>query len=257
MVTKISVVTVAFNSDRTIVDTLHSVGAQDYDSVEYIVVDGASTDRTIDIVKEQGDIVDILITGPDHGLYDAMNKGIRAASGEVVGFLNSDDFYAGNRVIREVAEFMDEQNLDACYGDLIYVNPKRTDRTMRYWRSGPPSSWAWGWHPPHPTFFCRRKIYEKYGCFNTKYSIAADYELMLRFMVKYKINVGYLPKILVHMRSGGKSNSLKGILRANIEIINAYRDNSLRYSPLLFFIKPTRKLLQFIHSSHLSESRSI
>lgn len=246
----ISIITVVFNSQRTIELTIKSVLTQSYNLIEYIVVDGKSTDGTFNIIKKYGNKISKIISEPDNGTYDAMNKGIKLSTGDVIGFLNADDFYSNNNVISLVAEIFNNHNVDAVYGDLEYVNNRL--QTIRYWGSKnyEKGLFSKGWHPPHPTFFVKKKIYERYGFFNLNYKIAADYELMLRFIERYKISVYYIPEVLVKMRIGGKSNkNLINILKANIECYKAWNENGLSVSPFIILRKPLSKLKQLYYKN--------
>jgi glycosyltransferase involved in cell wall biosynthesis len=244
---KVSIITVSFNSDKTIADTIQSVISQDYKDIEYIIIDGLSKDNTINIVKSFGDKISKFISENDKGLYDAMNKGIEMASGEVIGFLNSDDFYPNNQVISKIVKSFKKET-DGVYADLVYVAAQDKLKITRTWKSGNyvPGSFLKGWMPPHPTFFVRKSIYEKYGKFTDKLRSAADYELMLRFIHKHKINLSYLPEVIVHMRAGGTSNvSLKNRIKANREDKLAWKMNDLKPSTLTFIRKPLSKITQF------------
>lgn len=265
---KISIITTTFNSSATIMDCLESVRVQAEKDVEHIVVDGASTDGTLNILEQQKDIIDKIISEPDKGIYDGMNKGLLVATGEIIGILNADDTYFGSDILTKVARIFESKNVDSCYGDLIYVNghkscqsslgssqsrcqgtASRDLKITRYWKSGDfdPGKFYWGWMPPHPTFFVRRQVYEKYGYFNLDMGTAADYELMLRFLVRCGISCAYLPEILVRMRSGGASNvSLPGRLRANRMDRKAWELNGLKPYPWTMMLKPLRKLGQWI-----------
>jgi glycosyltransferase len=245
---KVSVVTVSLNSAKSIEDAVSGVVAQDYGNIEYIVVDGGSTDGTAEILQKYRSRIAKCISEPDGGTYDAMNKGISLASGEIIGFLNADDVYAYDNVISEVAALLTADHLDAVYGDLAYVDRKDAGKVVRYWQAGRyrPNAFYHGWVPPHPTFFCRKSVFERYGGFNTKYKTAADFELMLRFIEKHRITLGYIPKILVRMRTGGKANTVCGVIAGNREIIDAFRANGLRL-PLQFFLrKPFLKFAQVL-----------
>ena len=233
---KVSVITVSFNSVDTIGDTLEAVRSQAGASVEHIVVDGGSTDGTQAVVGRCNEQVTKFISEPDEGIYDAMNKGIGLATGEVVGCLNADDVYADKIVLSDVAEAIEAQALDAVYGDLLYVGQEGNDRILRYWRAGEyrPGSFRSGWVPPHPTFFCRRELFEKFGYYRSGYRIAGDFELMFRFIEKHRINVRYIPKPLVHMRVGGRANTMRGIMQGNREIVHAFRCNGAPF-PMRFF----------------------
>jgi glycosyltransferase len=193
-------------------------------------------------------VISCLMTGPDLGIYDAMNKGILAATGDVVGILNADDFYAHGEVLAKVVDVFADKTIDSCYGDLVYVAASDTSRVFRSWRAGPydVNQFYMGWMPPHPTFFVRRRVYEKYGLFNLDLGSAADYELMLRFLLKHRIKVAYLPEVLVHMRVGGVSNSsVKNRLRANANDRRAWEVNGLKPYPWTLWMKPIRKIPQY------------
>lgn len=245
---KISVITVCFNSAATIVETLRSVAAQTHAVVEHIVVDGASSDDTLRLVRTHGAHVAELISEPDRGIYDAMNKGLRRATGEIVGFLNADDMLASPRTIARIAQaFADDPTLDACYGDLEYISADDPPRTVRYWRSGPFSQEGLrkGWMPPHPTFYARRSLIARVGEFDTRLRIAADYELMLRCLVRPDLRIAYLPEVLVRMRLGGASNaSLAALLRKSREDLIAMRRHGVGNITTLL-AKNLRKLPQF------------
>ena len=245
---KISIITVVYNNKETIKDAIESVLSQTYKNIEYIIIDGGSNDGTIDIIRSYGNKIDVFISEPDNGLYDAMNKGIKLSTGDVIGILNSDDFYVNKFVIEKAANKFKETNCDSLYGDLVYVDYNNTNKVIRYWKSRPFENnlFQKGWHPPHPTFFVKKEIYDKYGLFDLNFKIAADYEIMLRFLEKYKISSIYIPEVLVKMRIGGKSNkSLKNILLANIESYNAWKKNNLSISPFNIMLKPISKITQY------------
>ena len=250
----VSIVTIAYNSADTIRDTLISVAQQDYPNIEHVIIDGASKDNTIDIVRQFPNIKTI-ISERDNGLYDAMNKGIRHSKGDIIGILNSDDFYVSPTVISEVVQKMTGDHAEALYADLVFVNRKNTDLVFRYWHAGKfkPSHFLYGWMPPHPTFFVYRDLYDQLGVFKTQLTYSADYELMLRFLYKQKISVSYLPKVIVKMRMGGVSNaSLSNRLKANKEDREAWRLNQLQ--PLFFthWLKPVRKIVQFMRAKKVN-----
>ena len=230
---KISIITVAYNSAATISDTLRSVASQSHRDIEHIVIDGASTDNTLDVVRAHGPHLTRLVSEHDQGIYDAMNKGLRLASGDVIGFINSDDFYASTEVIAKVVKAFSDPTVDACYGDLCYVKPDDVASVVRYWRSSAfsPGLFLRGWCPPHPTLYVRRRVYERFGEFDLRYRIAADVELMMRFLEVHRINALYIPEILVRMRTGGTTNrSVSNIVRQNLEIWRALKDHGLRPS---------------------------
>ena len=246
MTTNISLITATYNSASFLQDCLDSVQSQS-SSVEHIIIDGGSTDTTLEIVSYYPQITKI-ISEPDRGIYDAMNKGIALANCEVIGILNSDDFYADEHVLEKVSAAFADPAIDTCYADLDYVAADDTTKVTRRWKSGTyrKKSFYWGWMPPHPTFFVRSSIYEKYGMFNLSLGSAADYELMLRFLVKHKITSVYIPDVLVKMRSGGVSNSsLRNRLKANRMDRRAWEINGLKPYPWTICMKPLRKLGQF------------
>ncbi|MBI3134358.1 MAG: glycosyltransferase [Bacteroidetes bacterium] len=245
---KLSVITVSYNSASTIRDTIESVLNQSYKDVEFIIIDGQSKDDTVAIVQSYGNRISKFISEKDKGLYDAMNKGIRLATGDVIGILNSDDFYAGEHVLSKIASLF-QPEIEGVYADLVYVSPNDTTRIVRTWKSGlyKEGDFLKGWMPPHPTFFVRKTVYEKYGVFTDKLKSAADYELMLRFIHGHKIKIDYLPEVTIHMRAGGKSNaSVKNRIRANKEDRLAWKMNNLKPGVFTFIRKPLSKLTQFL-----------
>lgn len=243
---KISIITATYNSALTIRDCLNSVRAQQA-TAEHIIIDGLSNDETPEIIKTYPHISKV-ISERDLGIYDAMNKGISVAKGDVIGFLNSDDYYAHSEVLKNVIDVFEDNTIDSCYGDLVYFDPVDTTKIVRNWKSGHyhERRFYWGWMPPHPTFFVRRSIYEKYGGFNLNLGSSADYELMLRFLVKHKICTAYLPEVLVRMRAGGVSNvSLRNRLKANRMDRYAWDVNGLKPYPWTTYLKPLSKIMQF------------
>ncbi|MBS9523194.1 glycosyltransferase [Litoribacter alkaliphilus] len=236
---KISVVTVSFNSIRTIKDTINSVLAQDYHDLEYIVIDGNSWDGTVEILKSIDDPRLKWISEPDKGIYDGMNKGIKMASGEIVGILNSDDFYKDETVVSQIAKEFSNSNAEAVFGDVSFVNPKKLNKTVRYYSSKffNPSKFRYGFMPAHPTFFTRKIWFEEFGYYQTDYKIAADYELLTRFLYKHKLPYRYVPVDMVVMRTGGVSNrSIVSNYILNKEIIRGCKENGIRtYLGLLMF----------------------
>jgi glycosyltransferase involved in cell wall biosynthesis len=245
---KVSIITVTFNSASTIADTMQSVGEQNYPLIEHIIIDGASKDNTLQIIKEFAHHISV-ISEKDEGIYDAMNKGIRAAKGDIIGILNSDDVYMGPDVISTIVDVFRDPAVQCCYADLQYVDYRNAKRVTRIWRSGiyKPNSFYWGWMPPHPTFFVRKSVYEQHGLYNHNMRSAADYEMMLRLMVGHQLKAIYIPKIIVKMRTGGVSNaSLKNRLRANREDHEAWRINGLKPYFFTLYLKPLRKITQFI-----------
>ena len=242
----ISIITPSFNSSETIKACLESIKTQSYKNIEHLIIDGASKDETIKIAKEYSHIHSI-ISEPDHGIYDAMNKGIKSCTGDIIGILNSDDHYATPDVISRVAEKFEDKETDAVYGDLNYVNT--SGKIIRKWRSGKydRNHFLQGWMPPHPTFFIRREYYEKYGLYNTDFSISADYELMLRMLYKHNLSCDYIPEVLVSMLTGGHSNSsLHKRWIANREDRKAWAINDLEPNALTLWKKPLKKIIQYI-----------
>lgn len=244
---KLSIITSCYNSADTIRDTLESVARQDYSDIEHIIVDGGSEDDTLAIVSEFTHVAKV-VSEKDRGIYDAMNKGIAIATGDIIGILNSDDFYTGPGVISDVVRQMEQSGADTLYADLDYVSSTDKTKVVRSWRAGSYAvrKFYYGWMPPHPTFFVRKYIYERYGTFNLSLRSAADYEIMLRFLVRHDVTTTYLNKTIVQMRAGGQSNaSITNRLRANAEDRKAWQINKLR--PYLFttFLKPVRKIHQF------------
>ena len=246
---KISIITACRNSADTIEDTIRSVASQDYQNIEYIIIDGASTDETVTKIKYFGDKISLLISEVDHGLYDALNKGIERASGEIIGILNSDDFYSNNQVISKIANKFTTDSCDALYSDLDYVERKNTSLITRKWIAGKYKEGLFdkGWMPPHPGFFVKKKIYDRFGKFNTSFKYSADYEIMLRLIHKHKISLSYLPETTVKMRMGGYGNKSMFVkLLANLEDRKAWKINSLKPSMLTLWRKPFSKLMQFV-----------
>lgn len=245
---KITVVTVCFNAGPTIGDCIQSVKDQTYPDVEHRVIDGGSTDQTMEIVQSHTREQLLAISEPDEGLYDAMNKGIAAASGDVIGFLNADDFYASPTVLETVAETLRDPELDGCYSDLEYVDAADPNRVIRYWRSEPhrPGLFRKGWLPPHPTFFARSAVYAEHGGFDTGFRIGADWDLLLRLFEIKRIRARYVPETWIRMRTGGESNrSLGNIARNNLECLRAFRKYGLWPSPFYPVTKLSHRLRQF------------
>jgi glycosyltransferase len=244
----VSIITAVYNNAGTIGPCLESVSSQTHTDIEHIVIDGGSKDGTVDIVKNFGGNIAKFFSEADNGVYDAMNKGLKLVTGDIIGILNGDDFYPDPNILAKVAGAFDDPSVDSCYGDLVYVDRNDTSRTVRYWKAGPYNyrKFFWGWMPPHPTFFVRRAVYQKYGHFNLALGTAADYELILRFLVKHRIAATYIPEVLVKMRTGGISNvTLKNRLRANRMDRYAWKVNDLRPYPWTTYLKPARKIAQF------------
>jgi glycosyltransferase involved in cell wall biosynthesis len=243
---KISIITVCYNSIKTIRPTIQSVLSQIDISLEYIIIDGNSTDGTLGIVKEYAEKYPKIIkwvSEPDKGIYDAMNKGILMSTGEIIGILNSDDFYASEKVLSLVDKIITTTKIDSCYGNLLYI---KNSRSYRYWRSGRRKSFKYGWMPPHPAFFIKKDVYEKYGLFRLDCGVNSDYELMLRFLEKFNISTVWIDEVFVYMNAGGKSNNgLKSRIDGIINDKIAWKVNHLL--PLFYTLswKRIRKLPQY------------
>jgi glycosyltransferase involved in cell wall biosynthesis len=236
----ISVITVCYNSDKTLRDTIESVVNQTYAEIEYIIIDGASTDKTLEIAGEYSDRITKIVSEPDNGIYDAMNKGLSLAKGDVIGILNSDDFYADKNVLKDVMEQFSTNDVDCVYGDLVYVDPKKTNKILRYWKSSPykPKAFLDGWHPPHPSFFVRRIIYENFGYFDANIELTSDFDMMLRILEIHKSSSRYVPRLCVCMRTGGAtSGSIKNIAIGNKNIIRSFRKHGIHINPFIYVIK--------------------
>lgn len=245
---KISIITVTYNGRETVADCLASVAAQSHADREHVVIDGASTDGTLDLLEAHRAQLAVLVSEPDRGIYDALNKGLARASGDVVGLLHADDVFADAGVLERVAKAFADPAVDAVYGDLVYVAREAPDRVIRYWRAEAfqPQRLRWGWMPPHPTLYLRRSLYERFGGFDTRYHIAADYDLMLRMLTQLSGRVEYLPQVLVRMRLGGVSNRSVGkILRKSWEDYRALRANGVGGVGALAW-KNLSKLPQFV-----------
>lgn len=247
---KISIITVVYNNERTIKEAINSVLKQTYSDIEYVVIDGNSIDKTVQIINEYSDQLGYFISEKDKGIYDAMNKGIKASTGDVIGILNSDDLYQDDAVIETVMnQFLQNPTLDIVYGDLVYVNSDNVDKIVRYWKSNKYyiNFFENGNVPPHPSLFVRRSVYGKAGLFDLDFKLAADYEFMLRIFKKYNFNSKYINKVIVKMRLGGATNqSFLNIKRQNIEILNAWKKNSLRIPMFLMPLRLIKRLGQFI-----------
>lgn len=246
---KISVITVVYNAVDTIEDTLKSVLEQDYQEIEHIVIDGGSTDGTMDIVNRYRKQLAVVMSEPDKGIYDAMNKGVRHANGDIIGTLNSDDWYADKSVLSRVAKaFTDDKNLDAVYGDIVFVTKGEPHSLVRYWQSRPYQDGLFekGWMPPHPTFFVKKECYSRFGDFDLDLKIQSDFDLTMRFMVVNKIKTQYLPGVMVKMRMGGVTNNrISNVIKGNYEAYRACKKNGLSVTPLFMVKKILSRIPQF------------
>lgn len=244
---KMSIITVVYNNQEYINECIESVLEQTHKDIEYIVIDGASTDATLEIINKYKNRISKIVSEPDNGIYDAMNKGIGLATGDVVGILNSDDFYSTNTVLEKVNNAFETTGAQSCYGDLVYISSDKS-RVIRYWKSGEFSKELIkkGWMPPHPTFFVKRELYKKYGKFNTAFKIAADYEFILRILARERVDTTYIPEVLVEMRIGGESNAnVKNLIRKMKEDHRAMRINGLSFALYKLLYKNLSKVTQF------------
>ncbi|MEI7499042.1 MAG: glycosyltransferase family 2 protein [Bacteroidota bacterium] len=247
---KVSIITVCYNSENFLSDTINSVLAQTHPDIEYIIVDGQSEDKTVEIIKSFGPKVSKWISEPDKGLYDALNKGIGLATGEVVGFLHSDDMFADENVIKKVVESLACAEVDAVYGDIRFVDQINVQKALTNRKSGNFHLWKLylGWSPPHPTFYMRRELYNRYGAFDPSFEIASDYDSLLRYLVRYKIKTTYLPLVMVKMRVGGISNrTMKTISRKWREDYRAMKKNNFG-NAFTLFLKTMRPIAHFYKS---------
>jgi glycosyltransferase len=245
---KISIITACLNNADTIEETILSVIGQEYAEREFIIVDGGSTDGTLEIIEKFKPEISKIVSEKDEGIYFALNKGIDLATGDVIAFLHADDVYANTHVIRDVMKLFSEKKPQGVYGDLFYVEREDISKVTRYWKSGKYKDGLFlkGWMPPHPAFFLKKSCYDKFGKFDTSFHSAADYELMLRMIHKNKISIAYLPEVLVKMRVGGKSNvTVKNRLKANREDKRAWKVNGLKPGLFTFIRKPLSKISQF------------
>ncbi len=242
---KVSIVTVVWNNKETISHAINSVLSQTYKNIEYIIIDGASTDGTVEIIESYGDRISTFISEKDGGLYHAMNKGIELATGDIIGTLNSDDFYINPLCITKVVNEFRVRKIDALFADLVYVMPGNLERVVRYYDSSnfTPSRFAYGWMPAQPTFFVKKDIYKKYGMFRTDLRIAADFDLMVRFLYTYEIKYYYMKEVLVKMRVGGVSTSFSSIWIINLEVLRVCRDNGIKTNIFKILSKYPRKII--------------
>jgi glycosyltransferase involved in cell wall biosynthesis len=244
---RISIITATYNSASTIRDTLESVNAQTYPDIEHIIVDGASKDNTLDLVKKYGKRVSLIISEPDKGIYDAMNKGIKAATGDVIGILNSDDFFTSDDVISAIVFAFENNDIDAVYGDVHYVNPENLNKCVRYYSSAvfKPSLFKFGLMPAHPSFYVKRSCYEKYGVYSLDYQIASDFDLLIRFLYTHKIKYRYLKKDFVTMRIGGESTkNLNNRMLLNKEDLKACRKYGITTNMFMIMFKYVYKIFE-------------
>ncbi|MCZ8016515.1 MAG: glycosyltransferase family 2 protein [Limnobacter sp.] len=244
---KISIITAVYNRATTLTNSIDSVQSQSYGNTEHVLVDGASSDGSVELIQERLRSQDLFVSERDKGIYDALNKGLKMATGDVIGLVHSDDYLADSHVLRDVAHALSQPGVDGVYGDLQYVSKDDTSKVIRHWESGEYhiSKLKRGWMPPHPTLFLKREVIEQWGGYDTNLRIAADYDAMLRYLQKGKIQLAYVPRVLVKMRVGGESNqSLKKIIQKSREDIVALRNNGVGGFGTLIF-KNLSKVKQF------------
>lgn len=249
---KISIITACYNSSSTLSDAINSVRNQSYSDIEYIIIDGGSADGSVEIIKKNSEYISKWISEPDKGIYNAINKGIKLASGNVIGLLHSDDLLADNLIIERIAKAFINSGADVLYGDLIYVSKSDTGKVFRYWKAGKynKKKLLYGWMPPHPTFFVKKEIYDKIGGFDEKFKIAADYEFILRTLNYIKTQVVYIPEVITKMRIGGASNkSLSNIILKSREDYFALKQNNFSFPFVALIFKNLRKISQFFVKS--------
>jgi glycosyltransferase len=247
---KISIITVVYNNEKTILDAMQSVLGQTYKNIEYVIIDGNSKDNTVNLIKEYKDQLGYFVSEKDNGLYDAMNKGILACTGDVIGILNSDDLYQDSEVIAAVMEeFINDTALDIVYGDLVYVKSEDTNKVVRNWKSKAyyKRFFENANVPPHPSLFVRSNVYKEAGLFDLQLKLAADYELMLRMFKKYNFKSKYINRLIIKMRLGGATNqSYTNIIKQNKEILKAWKANDLQAPFYLMPLRIIKRLSQFI-----------
>lgn len=247
---KISVITVCYNSVRTLERSLQSVAEQDWSAIEHIVIDGASNDGTREILERFSSRLAYLVSEPDNGIYDAMNKGLAHATGDIVCFLNSDDQYASAKVLSKVASQMGDHNLDALMGDVGFFHERNFERMVRRYRSDRfrPSRLAWGWMPAHPALFLRKEVVQRVGLFKTDYRIAGDFEFIVRVFHGHALRYRHFPEVLVNMQTGGISTSgWRAKISLNQEVLRACRENGLQTNMMKILSKYPAKILEMLH----------
>jgi glycosyltransferase len=245
---KVSIITVTMNSEKYLADCINSVRRQNHKDIEHIIIDGKSTDRTIAIILQNLNHISYWISETDRGMYDAINKGLQMATGDIVGILNSDDMFASADAVKSIVDCFETTDTDSVYGDLVYVDAANTQKVIRYWKgvSYKRSRFRYGWMPAHPTFYVRRELIRQYGLYENHYYTAADYEFMARYLFLHKVSSQYIDAMLVKMRNGGISNeNLKSRLRANRRDFLAMRKNQIPFSFFVSILKPLIKLPQF------------
>jgi glycosyltransferase involved in cell wall biosynthesis len=252
---KVTIITAVYNGAEHIQSCIESVLSQNHPDIEYIIVDGASKDNTLEIVKSYGNKISQIISEPDNGMYDAMNKGLRIATGDIIGILNADDFYIDNTIISQIVAEFEKTKADSVYADIAFVAKDNLSKVLRYYSSASFRPWKFrfGYMPAHPSFFLKRNIYEKYGYFKTNYKLCADFDLIVRLYSTHKISFSYFPKMVVKMRMGGKSNqSIGNIMLLNKEILRGCHENGIRSNIIFIYLKYFTKVFELL----LNKSRN-
>ena len=248
---KVTIITVTFNSEKYIRDCIESVISQGYPDIEHLVIDNLSTDNTLSIVTEYEGKIAKVVSEQDKGMYDAINKGMQMATGDIIGILNSDDMLASSDVIESIVRCFKEYDVDSLYGDLVYVDQYNTRKVLRYWKGFPYKRYRfnYGWMPAHPTFYFRRDLLQELGGYQSHYFTAADYEFMARYLYRHRISARYLPKLIVKMRVGGQSNrNIGSRLRANRRDYLAMKMNNIPFPHIASVLKPLIKLRQYYYT---------
>ena len=245
---KVSIITVCFNSEKTIRNTIKSVLNQNYPNIEYIIIDGGSQDNTLSTIESYHRSITKIVSEKDNGMYDALNKGIDLSTGDLIGILHSDDIFYSNDVVNNIVKKIKISKTDSIYGDLDYVDEYNLNKVIRKWKSGTYNQrkLLFGWMPPHPTFFIKKEIFNKYGKYDLSFGTASDYELMVRILYKYKISCEYLPNVITKMRMGGLSNmSISNRINAHLQDWRAWKINDISNFPIWVLLKPIRKIPQY------------
>ena len=245
---KISIITVSFNSSKTIINSINSVNNQNYKNIEHIFIDGNSDDGTFELIKKYSTRSKIVISEPDEGLYDAMNKGIKIATGDIIGILNSDDIFSSTTIISIIADAFKRNKCDILYGNINYINNE--NKNVRYWKSSKfiKGTFKNGWHPPHPSLFIKKDVYHNYGNFDISLKISSDFDLMLRFFEKSNNKCFYLDETIVSMMIGGRSNTINGIIKGSKEIKLAFTKNKIKPAYLYLFNRYMNKIFKYLKS---------
>ncbi len=247
---KVSIITTTYNSQSTISDCMDSISCQTYKNIEHIIIDGGSNDRTLEIINRKKITNSKVVSENDNGPYDAFNKGLKMVTGDIIGFVHSDDYLAKDSVVDSIVSRFNKNDIDSLYGDLDYISKNDKNLVVRRWRPGNYKriNFIFGWMPPHPTIYIKKEIYQKYGLFNISFGTASDYELIIRFFYKYRISSLYLPKTITKMRTGGLSNSsFFNRVMSHLNDWKAWRENKLSIFPFWVILKPIRKIPQFFN----------